>query len=162
VIDLRELTRERQEIAERFWQLFKHDLSEFRDSHPDEHGAFKRRQLEPYLVPDPDRVAYVVYGSTGPVGLACVYGLTGSVRRFDQFFIVRSQRRAGIGRSAAEATVRRHPGRWEVGFQNENGVAARFWRRLAAEIGSNVQERRQPVPDKPHIPDDVILSFDAA
>jgi hypothetical protein len=56
--------------------------------------------------------------------------------------------------------MRRHPGRWEVGFQNENPKAAGFWRRLAAEIGTSVQERRQPVPDKAHIPDDVILSFD--
>ncbi len=161
-IDLRVLAEEHHQIAERFWQLFLHDLSEFRDSHPDEQGAFKRRHLEPYLVVDPDRVAYVIYGPTGPVGLAFVYGLVGRVRRFDQFFIVRSQRRAGVGREAAAATVRRHPGRWEVGFQNENAIAARFWRRLAADIGSNVQERVQPVPDKPHVPDDVILSFDAA
>jgi len=160
VVDLRELTEERFEVAERFWQFFLHDLSEFRDSHPDEHGAFKRRHLEPYLVRDPDRVAYLVDGATGPVGFAFVYGLADTVRRFDQFFIVRSRRRAGVGRAAAEATVRRHPGRWEVGFQNGNPVAARFWRRLAAELGSNVQERLQPVPDKPHIPDDVILSFE--
>lgn len=159
-IDLRELTPDQHEVAERFWQLFKHDLSEFRDSHPDEQGAFKRRELEPYLVPDPDRAAYVVFGPTGPVGLSFVYGLTADVRRFDQFFVVRSQRGGGVGRAAAEATVRRHPGRWEVGFQNENPVAARFWRRLVDEIGSNVDERLQPVPDKPHIPDDVILSFD--
>ena len=161
MIELRELTEEQHEIAERFWQLFLHDLSEFRNSHPDEHGSFKRRHLEPYLVRDPDRVAYLVYGPTGPVGLALVSGLTGEVRRFDQFFIVRSQRGAGVGRAAAEATVGRHPGRWEVGFQNENPDAARFWRRLAAGIGTNVQERLQPVPRKPHIPDDVILSFDA-
>jgi predicted acetyltransferase len=94
------------------------------------------------------------------VGFAFVYGIAGKVRRFDQFFVVRSQRRAGVGRGAAEATVRRNPGRWEVGFQNENPIAARFWRHLAADIGSNVQERLQPVPNKPHIPDDVILSFD--
>jgi len=75
---------------------------------------------------------------------------------------VRSQRGAGVGRAAAEETVRRHPGRWEVGFQNENPVAARFWRRLAAELGNNVDEQLQPVPGKPHIPDDVILSFDLA
>jgi predicted acetyltransferase len=162
VIDLRELTADRHEIAERLWQFFKHDLSEFRDSHPDADGAFKRSQLAPYLVADPDRVAYLVYGPSGPVGFACVYGLAGSVRRFDQFFIVRSQRRGGVGRAAAEATVRRHPGRWEVGFQNENPPAARFWRGLASEIGSDVEERLQPVPDKPHIPHDVILSFDAA
>jgi predicted acetyltransferase len=160
MIELRELTGDLNEIAERFWQLFLHDLSEFRDSHPDDHGGFKRRRLEPYLVADPDRVAYLVYGSTGPVGLALVSGLTREVRRFDQFFIVRSQRGAGVGREAAEATVRRFPGRWEVGFQNENPGAARFWRRLAAEIGIDIVERRQPVPDKPHIPEDVILSFE--
>jgi predicted acetyltransferase len=162
VIELRELTEERHEVAERFWQLFLHDLSEFRDSHPDERGTFKRRHLEPFLRPDPDRVAYLIYGSTGPVGFAFVDGLTTDVRRFDQLFIVRSQRRAGIGRAAAEATVRRHPGRWEVGFQNENPTAARFWRRLAADVGTQVEERLQPVPDKPHIPDDVILSFATA
>jgi predicted acetyltransferase len=161
-IDLRELTADRHEVAERFWQLFKHDLSEFRDSHPDERGAFKRRELEPYLGSDPDRVAYVVVGPTGPVGLSFVYGLTADVRRFDQFFVVRSQRGAGVGRVAAEATIRRHPGRWEVGFQNENPVAARFWRRLAAELGNDLHERLQPVPGKPHIPDDVILSFELA
>jgi predicted acetyltransferase len=162
MIELRELTEAGHETAERFWQLFLHDLSEFRDSHPDEHGSFKRRHLEPFLLADPDRLAYVVYGPSGPIGFAFVSGLAGDVRRFDQFFIVRSQRRSGVARAAAVETVRRHPGRWEVGFQTENPVAARFWRRLAAEVGSNVQERRQPVPGKPHIPDDVILSFDIA
>jgi hypothetical protein len=33
---------------------------------------------------------------------------------------------------------------------------------LASEIGSNVEERLQPEPDKPHIADDVILSFEVA
>ena len=159
MIELRELTEAQHEIIERFWQFFLHDLSEFRDSHPDEHGLFKRGHLVAYLAPDPDRIAYMVYGPTGPIGFAFVYGLASGTRRFDQFFVVRSQRRAGFGRAAAEATFRRHPGHWEVGFQNENPTAARFWRRLAAEIFANVEERVQPVPNKPHIPDDVILSF---
>jgi predicted acetyltransferase len=159
VIELRELTSEEHEIAERFWQLFLHDLSEFRNSHPDEHGAFKRRHLEPYLVPDSDRVAYLVYRSTRPVGIALVCGLSGEVRQFDQFFIVRSQRGTGVGQAAARETISRFPGRWEVAFQNENPSAANFWRRLAAEVGTNVQERLQPVPNKPNIPPDVILSF---
>ena len=160
MIELRELTPETHDVAEHFWQLFLHDLSEFRDSHPDEHGLFKRRHLEPYLIPDPDRVAYVFHGPTGPVGFAFVFGLTGEVRRLDQFFVVRSQRRAGVGRAAAEAVLRAHPGRWEIGFQNENPQAARFWRRLAADLGANAAEELVPVPNKPHIPHDVFLSFD--
>jgi hypothetical protein len=139
VVELIELTEARHEIVERFWQLFLHDLSAFRDSHPDDRGAFTRRRLEPYLLPDADRVAYLVYGPTGPIGFALVSGLTAAVRHFDRFFIVRSQRGGGRGRAAA-----------------------RFWRRLAGEIGNNATERRQPVPGKPHIPDDVILSFDLA
>jgi hypothetical protein len=116
MIELRELTGDLNEIAERFWQLFLHDLSEFRDSHPDEHGAFKRRRLEPYLVADPDRVAYLVYGSTGPVGLALVSGLTREVRRFDQFFIVRSQRGDGppLPGTLGSRVPEREPGRGEV------------------------------------------------
>jgi len=55
--------------------------------------------------------------------------------------------------------LRRHPGRWQIGFQNENPTAARFWRALAAEIGSDVREDRQPVSGNPHLPDDVLLSF---
>lgn len=52
------------------------------------------------------------------------------------------------------------PGTLGGRLQNKNPSAAKFWRRLAAETGTNVQERLQPVPNKPHIPDDVILSFD--
>ena len=44
----------------------------------------------------------MVYGPTGPIGFAFVYGLTGAVRWFDQFFIVRSQRRAHLGKAAAK------------------------------------------------------------
>ena len=53
---------------------------------------------------------------------------------------------------------------WMARFrqEHENPVAARFWRRLASEVGTDVQERLQPVPNKPHIPDDVILSFATA
>jgi len=107
------------------------------------------------------RVAYVIYGPTGPIGFAFVNGLTTDTRRFDQSFVVRSKRRAGVGREAAEATIRRHRGRWEIGFQNDNPIAAKFWRVLASQIGTNVAERLQPVPNKPHIPADVILSFQA-
>jgi len=76
---------------ERLWQLYRHDLSEFRDCHPDVLAA--------------------------------------------------------------------HPGAWRIGFQNGNPKAARFRRRLAADVGAGVQETLEPVPGKPHIPHDVFLAF---
>jgi predicted acetyltransferase len=146
-------------VLERLWQLYLHDLSEFRDSHPNEDGLFKREKLEPFLVEDPDRAAYLFRRDGRPVGFALVSGLRDETHWVDQFFVVRSARASGVGRAAAAEVLRRHPGRWRIGFQNENPKAARFWRRLAAEHGSDVREERQPVPGKPHIPDDVILSL---
>ncbi|HVU77739.1 MAG TPA: GNAT family N-acetyltransferase [Gaiellaceae bacterium] len=145
-------------VLERLWQLYAHDLSEFRDSHPNEEGLFKRAKLEPFLVPDDDRAAYLFRRGGRPAGFALVSGLAAELRWVDQFFVVRSMRRSGVGREAAAAVLRRHPGRWRIGFQNENPKAARFWRRLAAELGSDVSEELQPVPGKPHIPHDVLLT----
>ena len=146
-------------VLERLWQLYLHDLSEFRDSHPNEDGLFKRDKLEPFLAEDSGLAAYLFRRDGRPVGFALGSGLAGEPHWIDHFFVVRSARTGGVGREVAAAAPRRHPGSWRIGFQNENPKAARFWRRLAAELGSDVREELQPVPGKPHIPDDVILSL---
>ncbi len=160
--DLTTLTPDAAPVLERLWQLYRHDLSEFRDSHPDEQGLFKPGRLPAFLGGDPDLRGYLFERDGRPVGFALVGGLTAEPRRMDEFFVGRSVRRTGVGRAAAEQVLAAHPGRWRIGFQNENPGAAAFWRLLAAELGSDVVEERQPVPGKPHIPPDVILSFTVA
>ena len=54
--------------------------------------------------------------------------------------------------------MRAHPGPWEIAFQEENVRAARFWRRLGAEVLAGAAEELRPVPDKPYIPPDVWLT----
>ena len=74
-------------LLERFRQFF---LTIFGvpGSHPDEHGGWKRRHLEPYLVPDPDRVCVSRRWPDRPGRARVRLRLTGEVRRLDQFFIV--------------------------------------------------------------------------
>ncbi|MGO9293911.1 MAG: GNAT family N-acetyltransferase, partial [Streptosporangiaceae bacterium] len=56
----------------------------------------------------------------------------------------------------------RHPGQWEVAFQDNNPVAVQFWRRVAAEIaGTACTEERRPVPGRPDFPPDVWISVPA-
>lgn len=157
-VELREVTGETRPVLERLWQLYLHDLSEFRDSHPNEEGLFKTARLDAFLEPSGDRRAYLLAREGRPVGFVLVGGLDSGLHRVDEFFVVRSARRSGVGREAAAAAFARHPGRWAIGFQNENPQAARFWRRLAAELGTDVGEELRPVPGKPHIPHDVILT----
>ena len=63
-------------------------------------------------------------------------------------------------RNAVDALFALYPGPWQIPFQEENVAAARFWRRVAAEVAvDGVDEKRRPVPGKPHIPPDVWLTF---
>jgi hypothetical protein len=58
--------------------------------------------------------------------------------------------------------VTKHPGPWEVAFQDNNLAAVRFWRRVATEIvGDTWAEERRPIPGRPDLPPDVWISFSA-
>jgi predicted acetyltransferase len=145
--------------VERLWQLYRHDLSEFRGSLPDAAGVFHTRPLDPFLENDPDRRAHLVLRD-GPVGFALVAGATTEPRLMAELFVVRAARREGVGRAAVDALFALYPGAWEIPFQEENVAAARFWRRIAAEVaGDGVREERRPVPGKPDIPPDVWLTL---
>ena len=79
------------------------------------------------------------------------------------FFVVRAARRQGVGNVVAAELFARYPGNWEIGFQGNNRGAPEFWRRVvSAATGTDWQEERRPVPDKPHIPDDHFILFTLA
>jgi predicted acetyltransferase len=146
---------------DRLWQLYKHDLSEFRDSHPNSEGLFVTRRGIDVMLADGGHEAFLIYIAEQLVGIVIAGGLNGDVRDISEFFIIRSKRRNGVGALAAEATLTRFPGRWHIVFQEENPGAAAFWRRIAPRVSndSHSEERRQQV-EKPHIPPDVWMSLE--
>jgi predicted acetyltransferase len=166
---LRPVTAETRPVVEHLWQLYRHDLSEFRGTHspsgfrsslPDADGTFHTRTLVPFLEDDADRAAYVFYDGPHAVGFAFVSHLTSQARLMTEFFVVRGLRGHGIARAAVGELFARHPGEWEIPFQERNVAAARFWRRVAAEVGGeSVREELRPVPGKPEIPPDVWLTL---
>jgi predicted acetyltransferase len=166
---LRPLTTEMRPVVERLWQLYRHDLSEFRGTHgpsgfrgslPDADATFHTRGLLPYFEADPDRAAYVFYSGANPVGFAFVSHLTALARLMSEFFVVRGLRGHGIARAAVDQLFALHPGEWEIPFQENNIAAARFWRRVATDVaGENVREELRPVPGKPEVPPDVWITI---
>lgn len=144
-------------VIERLWQLYQHDLSEFRHSSPGPDGLFEARRLPAYIVGKEDMVGYLARLGDVPCGFAIVH------RRRDrwlmgEFFVTRSARGGGVATDFAREVLERHPGPWEIPFQDENPRAAAFWRRLAAEVLHDVAEEAVAVPGKPHLPPDVWLS----
>ncbi|MHA6758365.1 GNAT family N-acetyltransferase [Streptacidiphilus sp. PAMC 29251] len=146
-------------VLERLWLMFRHDLSEFDDQLPNPDGTFRSERLHASFV-EADRAPYLLRSGTHPVGLALVRGLTGPTRVLNSFFVVRGARRTGIGLRAVQEVVARHPGPWEVAFQDANGTAVHFWRRVVTEIAGDAwTEERRPVPPRPDLPPDVWISF---
>jgi predicted acetyltransferase len=170
---LRVVTDETRPVLERLWQLYRHDLSEFRGQHlstgfrgtlPDEDGMFTVRSLLPFAGDDPDRASYLFWSGPSPVGFALVSGVAAGPRLMSEFFVVRGLRGHGIGTMAIRELFALHPGTWEIPFQEANIAAARFWRRITAATGSDgdLFEERRPVPGKPQVPHDVWITVTVA
>jgi predicted acetyltransferase len=157
---LRLATAADRPVLERLWLMFRHDLSGFRGQLPRPDGSFRSERLQAAFG-DPDWAAYLLMKDDHPAGLALVRGLTAPTRVLNSFFVVRGARRTGLGLRAVGELVTRHPGRWEVAFQDDNSTAVAFWRRAATEIAGDAwAEERRPVPGQPGLPPDVWISFE--
>lgn len=146
-------------VIERLWLMFRHDLSEFDGVLPNPDGTFRSERLTSAFA-DTDWAPYLVTSRERPVGFAFVRSLSGPTRVLNSFFVARGARRTGIGVRAVQQVLARHPGAWEVAFQDLNVAAVHFWRRVATEVaGEDWTEERRPVPDRPELPPDVWISF---
>ncbi|MEW1631526.1 GNAT family N-acetyltransferase [Streptomyces sp. NPDC089173] len=146
-------------LMERLWLMFRHDMSEFSAAKPGPDGTFRTDRLEAAFT-DADRVPYLLTADERPVGLAFVRGLGGPVRVLNSFFVVRGARGAGVGLRAVLDVLARHPGPWEVAFQDVNAPAVRFWRRVAREVAPDAwTEEHRPVPGRPELAPDTWIAF---
>ena len=125
-------------IVRNLLQLYLYDLTEFEPRDVDARGAFPYHYLESYWV-EPDRLALVLRCAGRPAGFALVNEESvldpnaRGVRTIAEFFVIRSLRRLGLGKSLALETFRRRPGRWEVRQMGANAPAIAFWRRVIGD-----------------------------
>lgn len=156
IVSLQPVRREQRRLAERLWQLYTHDLSQFRGTMPDREGQYGVGRLPTYL-DRPDRSGYIILRDGAVAGLALVRGLSSEPRVIGDFFVVRAARRQHVGHEAAMMLLGLRAGRWEVGFQESNLPAARFWRRVAQDAAGVWSEVKRQVPGKPDQPPDTWL-----
>ncbi|MET7638447.1 GNAT family N-acetyltransferase [Streptomyces sp. NPDC005438] len=160
-VSLRRADTDDHPALERLWLMFRHDMSEFDGTLPRPDGTFREERLRSALT-DPDWAPYLLLSEDRPAGLVFVRSLSTAPRVLNSFFVARGARGSGLGMWAAREVVGRHPGPWEVAFQEANPGAVRFWRRVATEVaGREWSEERRPVPGRPDVPHDVWISFDA-
>ena len=113
-------------VLERLVQLYRYDFASIRGYELDEHGMIPYRYLDRYF-DDPRREACFIRCAGRLAGFTMTSALADDVRGVSEFFVVRHHRRMGVGRRAARAMFRRHPGRWMLQFDAANEEAAAFW-----------------------------------
>jgi predicted acetyltransferase len=158
-VTVRPATPEDRPAVDRLWLMFRHDLSEFGGTLPAADGAFRGERVA-YAFTGPGWAPYLLTCGEHPVGFAFVRGLDGPVRVLNSFFVVRGIRRRGVGLRAVREVLTRHPGPWEIAFQQDNPAAARFWPRVAEDLAGDAWTREpRAVPGRPEQAPDVWLSF---
>ncbi|WNM32277.1 GNAT family N-acetyltransferase [Streptomyces sp. Li-HN-5-11] len=158
-VTVRPATADDRPTVERLWLMFRHDLSGPLGLLPEPDGTFRSQWVDEAFT-EPGWAPYLFLDTARPAGFAFVSGLTGPTRMMNSFFVVRGARRAGVGLHAVRDIVARHPGPWEIAFQEVNAPAVRFWRRIATELAGDAwREEARPVPGRPDLPPDLWISI---
>lgn len=127
-------------LLRNLYPLYLHDLSEFgNDCTLDAEGLWQPDYL-PYWLSGKPEVHPLLFRLDGrPVGFALVgqapfpYMTPGRDFHLSEFFILRAERRHGLGRKSAFALFDRFPGVWELSQLPANQAAIAFWRRVIGE-----------------------------
>jgi predicted acetyltransferase len=142
------LSNARDEASHREWltnvySFYLHDLSQFA---PDEYRLTALGHWEPDHLPYWLSHAFchplVLLEGSVPVGFAFVgqapfpFMSAGIRFRVAEFFILRSRRRSGVGRSAAHAALAAFPGFFELTVLGRNAPALAFWRSVLPEVAT--------------------------
>jgi predicted acetyltransferase len=159
-LHVRRAATEDRPVLERLWLLFRHDLSRFSGDLPRADGTFRSERLEAALTSS-GWAAFLAWCGDSPVGFALVRSLERQPFVLNSFFVVAAVRGRGVGSAVAHQVVTTFPGTWEVAFQENNRVATRFWRKVAAAHSPGWTEERRAVPGRPDLPADSWIAFEA-
>ena len=124
-------------IVDNLLQLYLHDLSEIDGSRLGADGRFEYPYLSQYWA-ESDRHLFLIRAERELAGFALVKKgseIAGDTEAMDvaEFFVLRSQRRKGIGRKAFHQILHTFPGSWVVRVLDGIPDALAFWDRVIPE-----------------------------
>lgn len=138
-IELVEVKYEDKEILRNLLELYQYDSSEFNDDEIQENGLFGYKYLDHYWTED-GRYAYFIKKDSKLAGLAmvrCFKEGSKPINSMAEFFIMRKYRRSGLGSHAAKKIFSLFPGIWNVGQEEDNLPAQKFWCKVIGEYTNN-------------------------
>jgi predicted acetyltransferase len=131
---------ESKQVIKNLMQFYKYDFSEFIDCNPEEDGLFAAYpDLENYWNEKNNKFPYIIKKDGQYIGFALVSYIESGERNYfsiAEFFIMRKNRRKGVGRDVARYIFNLHKGPWEVYQKESNKPAQLFWNKVIREYSN--------------------------
>jgi predicted acetyltransferase len=134
------------------------DLALFRNLIIENDGRYRDDRLRTYLAYE-EHWPLVIRSNCEVAGFALVRKSKPDAHVVGEFFIKPEFRRAGVGAAAVAQILQKFKGNWEIPFQNENPIAASFWRKTIAILGFSATESKSEFADDQKISSDCLLMF---
>ena len=151
-------TADETDLLLEHWQLYMQDLALFRNLNIENDGRYRDDRLRTYLAYE-EHWPLVIRNDGEVAGFALVRKSKPDTHLIGEFFIKPESRRAGIGAAAVAQILQKFKGNWEIPFQNENPIAASFWRKTIAILGFSATESVSEFADDQKISSDCLLMF---
>ena len=116
-------------------QKYLYEMTSFYDDPMDENGNYHYGHFDEYFS-DPLRAAYFIFDEDVLVGFAmiCPYSYIDQHPDYTmaEFTIFPAYRRKHFAIDAAEMILDKHPGKWEIKYNEKNEAAKKLWNTVAA------------------------------
>ncbi len=134
MIRLQTVQQRDRELLWNINQKYLYEMTNFYDDPMDENGNYYYGHFDDYFT-DPRRVAYLIYSDDALIGFAmlCPYSNIGQEPDYTmaEFTIFPSYRRKHLALDAANMILDKHPGQWEIKYNEKNVGAKKLWNTVA-------------------------------
>ena len=146
-IKLQIINESAKEVFRNLFNLYHHDLSIIDGSlfsNIDQRGFYDYTAVEEYFNADiRDKVfVYLIYNNGNIAGFCVItkapYVKKGCDYCIQEFFVIGSYRKKGIGSEVCKAIFAKHPGRYCLRIIENNIIAKFFWMKLIDAVGAEV------------------------
>lgn len=135
MIRLRKVEAKDKDLLFSINQKYLYEMTNFYEDEMDEHGNYGYGHFEEYFT-DPNRLAYFILDDEVLVGFAmlCPYSNIGREPDYimAEFTIFPAYRRKHYAMDAANEILKRHPGKWEIKYNEKNDKAKKLWTSVTA------------------------------
>ena len=141
MIELRKVKAEERDLLWNINQKYLYEMTNFYDDPMDEDGNYHYGYFDEYFT-DPKRTAYFLYHDDILVGFAflCPYSNIGQNPDYTmaEFTIFPIHRKKHYAFDAAKTILSKHPGKWEIKYNEKNLAGKSLWNKVASPYNPEV------------------------